>query len=145
MTTLRSAVPDWFDPALPRLVGRRCRACSSIFFPPTLSACRNPACRSEELEVHHLSDRGTVWSWVRNHYKPPAPYLATEPFEPYVVLAVDLESDGMVVLGQLSPASPEVEVGTPVALCSEVLLEDENGPQMVWRWTRADDRTEVAS
>ncbi|MFT4081004.1 MAG: OB-fold domain-containing protein [Nocardioides sp.] len=138
MTTARSAVPTWFDADQVRLTGLACPACRSIFFPPTLDACRNPGCSSETLEPHALANRGRVWSWTRNHYQPPAPYVAAEPFEPYTVLAVELEADGLVVLGQLSPASRAIEVGDWVSLRSEPLLEDESGIQLVWRWSAED-------
>ncbi|WP_216893170.1 Zn-ribbon domain-containing OB-fold protein [Nocardia alni] len=136
MPPARSAQPAWFDAESTRLIGKACARCGSLFFPPTVEYCRNPRCGSAELQPQPLAHRGTVWSWTRNHYRPPAPYVSTDPFEPYVVLAVELEHGGLTVLGQLSPLSAPVEVGDAVTLCTEQLLEDEDGIQLVWRWTR---------
>lgn len=134
MPTQRSAVPEWFDADQVELIGKVCTTCQCVFFPPTVDHCRNPMCEGDNLESHRLATHGRVWSWTRNHYKPPAPYVATEPFEPYTVLAVELADDGLVVLGQLSPLSVPAEVGDHVSLRSETLLEDEEGIQLVWRW-----------
>jgi len=134
MTDSRSAVPDWFDAEQTRLIGRVCTGCRSVFFPPTIASCRNPGCDGDVLEPHYLSTRGRVWSWTRNHYQPPPPYVSGDPFEPYVVVAVELEPDGLVVLGQLSPHSAAVDVGDEVSLRTETLLEDADGVQLVWRW-----------
>jgi len=138
MKTARSAVPAWFDAETTTLIGRRCTACSAVFFPPTADYCRNPHCQGDQLVHHQLSDRGTVWSWTRNHYKPPAPYVAPDPFEPYVVVAVELDDDQMVVLGQLSDDSEVVEVGDRVELACEELLSEggQDDVLLVWRWTK---------
>ncbi|MGW4337169.1 Zn-ribbon domain-containing OB-fold protein [Rhodococcus koreensis] len=145
-TPSRSAVPDWFDASETRLLGKACTRCHSVFFPPTIDRCRNPRCGGDVLETHPLSTRGRIWSWTRNHYKPPAPYVSGDPFEPYTVLAVELEEDGLVVLGQLSPDSPPANVGDTVSLRTEKLLEDEDGVQLMWRWTLDNSETvEVAS
>ncbi|GAA4544131.1 Zn-ribbon domain-containing OB-fold protein [Pseudonocardia xishanensis] len=132
----RSAAPTWFDADGGRLLGQTCDACRSVFFPPTLDFCGNPSCEGETFTVQPMSSCGTVWSWTTNHYKPPAPYVSEEPFAPYTVLAVELATEGMVVLGQLSPESDPVEVGDTVEIRTETLLEDENGTQLVWRWMR---------
>lgn len=132
----RSAVPTWFDADEGRLLGQTCDSCRSVFFPPTLEFCQNPSCEGETFTIQPMSASGTVWSWTTNRYKPPAPYVSVDPFQPYTVLAVELAAEGMVVLGQLSPGSDPVEVGDTVEIVTETLLEDENGTQLVWRWTR---------
>ena len=86
----------------------QCRACRSYFFPRHTHSCRNPACGSTELDEVQLSRRGTLWSYTNNCYAPPAPYVASDPFEPYAVAAVELEREKMVVLGQVVPG---IEVG----------------------------------
>lgn len=140
----RSAREYWFDPEGPHLLGATCATCGSIFFPPQIDFCRNPACDGESFNRTQLSGSGTVWSFTVNHYKPPAPYVSPEPFEPYTVVAVQLAAEGMVVLGQLSPDSPQVTVGDRVTLVSEVLFRSEDEEQLVWRWTLDQEGREVA-
>ena len=60
---------------------------------------RTPA----ELEEVALSRTGKLWSYTTNHYKPPEPYVAPDPFTPYTVAAVELIEERIVVLGQLDP------------------------------------------
>ena len=84
MKTRVSAMAEWFDidGDKPRLIGSRCRRCRSYFFPRESFACRNPRCQASELEDVPLSTTGTLWSFTDNHYAPPAPYVAPEPFVP---------------------------------------------------------------
>lgn len=135
----RSARPGWFDADAGHLIGQHCESCGSFFFPPEVEFCRNPACESESFARVPLSRAGTVWSVTINHYKPPAPAVSTDPFEPYSVAAVSLEKEGLVVLGQVSAAGPPVSIGDAVELTTEELLSDETGIQLVWRWARCED------
>ncbi|MBV8950319.1 MAG: OB-fold domain-containing protein [Actinobacteria bacterium] len=118
------------------LVGSRCRACGSYFFPKQTFACRNPRCGSTDLEEVPLSRRGTVWSSTTNQFAPPPPYPAREPFEPYTVVAVELPVERMVVLGQLArdcdPAA--LRVGDDVEVVIEPFYETDDATHMVWKW-----------
>ena len=83
------AVDGWFTTGdEPALLASRGKETGSYFFPKNLAFSRNPAAPTEELEEVELSRRGRVWSWATNHYQPPAPYVAADPFVPYTVLAV---------------------------------------------------------
>ena len=90
------AVEGWFrmDGDEPRLLGTRCLGCGSTFFPKETAFCRNPACAGSEFESVELSRRGTLWSFTDNRYEPPAPYVASKPFEPYAIAAVELAARG---------------------------------------------------
>jgi hypothetical protein len=128
MTRTRvAAVDGWFtmDEAAPALIGARAVATSA-----------NPAAPFEEREEVQLSRRGRVWSYTTNHYKPPAPYVSPEPFEPYTVLAVQLEQEQMVVLGPLATgADPEqLRVGMEVELVLGPLYSDDDHEYVVWQW-----------
>lgn len=142
-TPSRSAMPAWFDTSGPHLLGQHCTGCGAVFFPPTSDFCQNPSCDNDTFEIRPMSTRGRVWSWTTNHYRPPAPAVSPDPFVPYTVVAVELAAEAMVVLGQLSGASPALSVGDEVELRSERLLVDDTGEQMVWRWTKT--TTEVGS
>jgi len=105
--------------------------------PPKASAfCRNPSCDGTEFEEVPLSNRGTVWSFTTNHYAPPPPYLAADPFEPFSVAAVQLPEEKMVVLGQVAdgvdPAT--VRIGDKVELVLGTLFEDDDREYVVWKW-----------
>ncbi|HKA93336.1 MAG TPA: OB-fold domain-containing protein, partial [Acidimicrobiia bacterium] len=82
------------------------------------------------------SNRGSVWSFTTNHYAPPAPYVAADPFEPFSVAAVELPREKMVVLGQVAdgvdPGS--LRVGEEVELVLGTLFEDDDQEYVVWKW-----------
>ena len=131
------AVDGWFTlDANPRLLGNRCTRCGSYFFPKASGFCRNPECHGAEFAEAPLSNRGTVWSFTTNHYAPPAPYVAAEPFEPFSVAAVELPKEKMVVLGQVAdgvdPAT--LRVGDEVELVLGTLFEDDDHEYVVWKW-----------
>jgi len=99
------AVEGWFtlDEAEPRLLGARCPACRTVFFPKE-AACRNPHCAHDgELEETPLSARGRLWSYTTNGYAPPPPFVAKDPYVPFAVAAVELEAEKMVVRGGGAP------------------------------------------
>lgn len=135
------AIEGWFtmDADAPALVGRRGAETGSYYFPPTLAFSRNPAAPGEALEEVQLSRRGRIWSWTTNHYQPPAPYIAPDPFVPYTVVAVELVEEQMVVLGPLAPGSDptDLAVGREVELCLTDLYEDDDHEYVVWSWRLA--------
>jgi len=133
----RPAIDGWFaDGPQPHLVGQSCPACSTTVFPPTATTCPNPSCRSDDLTRRPLARTGTVWSWATNHYEPPAPYVPPDPFVPYTVVAVELDDESLVVLGQLTAdADPaDLRVGAPVEVIVETLFIDDEGPRTIWRF-----------
>ena len=96
------AVDGWYTmDDEPHLIGVRCTGCGTYVFPPRSGACPNPGCNSDELTETPLSRVGTVWSFTENRYAPPPPYKAAEPFEPYALVAVQLEKEGIIVLDVL--------------------------------------------
>ena len=62
--------------------------------------------------------------------------LTADPFVPYTVLAVELEEEKMVVLGQLDTDADEdaITVGSEVELVLGTLYEDDENEYVVWRW-----------
>jgi uncharacterized OB-fold protein len=135
------AVAGWFtlDEQGPELLGQRGRESGSVFFPPGLAVSANPAAPFEEREPVRLSRRGRVWSWTTGNYAPPAPYVAPEPFAPYTVVAVELEREAIVVLGQLAPgfAAADLAMGQEMELVLGTLYEDEENEYLVWKWKPA--------
>ena len=96
-------------------------------------------CGGSDFEEVLLSPRGTLWSYTNNCYAPPAPYVVTEPFEPYALAAVEL-ARVVARLGETGPEDGAVEPplekaekvlsrgallpSGPVVVATELALED---------------------
>jgi uncharacterized OB-fold protein len=142
------AVEGWFtiDPREPHLIGARCPACTTIVFPPRGGGCPNPECDSDTLEPTELSRRGRVWSYTENHYAPPPPYVAGDPFEPYALAAVELDDDGLVVLGQVARgvSAADLRVGMAMQLEVDTLYRDDDHEYLVYVWAPAAPGAEMS-
>ena len=137
MKTQIPAIEGWFTTDdEPRLIGARGVETGSYFFPKAIAASRNPAAPYEEREDALLGRRGRVWSWTTNHYAPPEPYIAPDPFVPYTVVAAELPDEKLIVLGQLADgADPSsLAVGGEVELTLGRLYEDDEHEYVVWKW-----------
>ena len=67
--TTSPAVEGWFTTGeRPALLGSRCAACRTVFFPREAAFCRNPGCTSEDFDEVELSRRGRVWSYTDAQY-----------------------------------------------------------------------------
>jgi|TARA_Y100001949_G_scaffold19104_1_gene13562 hypothetical protein len=64
----------------------------------------------------------------------------TEPYQPVVVAAVELEVEKMVVLGQVAPGwtVDDLRVGDQVELALGVLYEDDDHEYLTWQWRPLD-------
>ncbi len=142
------AVDGWFtldDDA--HLIGAKCDGCGTYVFPPRTENCPNPACASGSLSLTPLSRRGTVWSYVENRYAPPPPFKASDPFEPYALVAVQLDKEGIIVLGQAPKGvlAADLRVGMAMQLETDVLYRDDNEDgtvteHMIYVWAPATER-----
>ena len=134
------AIEGWFtlDDA-PHLIGLRDPQTGATFFPKDVAISAVPGHAGAELEEVPLSRTGTLWSSTTNHYQPPEPYVAPDPFVPYTVAAVELAEERMVVLGQLAPGfePADLELGMPMELVLDTLFEDDEGEHVVWKWKPA--------
>ena len=134
----------WFTTSEPyTLIGAKCAVCGTYVFPPRSGACPNPSCDSMDLEPTPLSRRGKVWSYTENHYAPPAPFVAPEPFEPYALAAVELEDEGLVILGQVAKGvmAADLEIGMEVEVDLQLLFTDDDGNEKwIWTWAPAAPR-----
>jgi len=120
------------------LLGTRCSACASAFFPREDGHCRNPGCDGGDLAEIPLSRRGRVWSYTDSQYRPPSPYVTDPelPWEPYTLIAVELVAERIVVLGQAVPGVTvaDLTVGAEVEVVPGVLHEDGETVFTTWRW-----------
>jgi len=131
------AIDGWFTiDAEPHLVGTRCTGCGTVAFPPTEGLCRNPACRTRDVVRVPLARTGVVWSCTDAQYQPPPPYIATDPYEPFALAAVELSDEGLVVLGQVAHGYgvEDLHVGQPVELVVETLYSLDGVDHLIWRW-----------
>jgi uncharacterized OB-fold protein len=136
----KPAIDGWFasdESGSPHLIGSRCPVCETYVFPPRALDCPNPACDSAALEPVALSRRGTLWSYTENHYAPPPPYPALDPFEPFAIAAVQLADEGLIVLGKVvqGTLAEDLEVGMEMELAIEPLYRDDDGVERtVYAW-----------
>lgn len=101
------------SPEGPRLVGSRCRRCSTLTF-PAQGSC--PRCTSEEVERELLERRGTLWTWTVQVFPPKAPYRGGADFEPFGVGYVELPGQ-LRVQARLTEADPDrLEIGMEMEL-----------------------------
>lgn len=131
------AIDGWHTmEAKPHLIGTRCTKCGTYFFPKQSHYCKNPDCDSTEFEDVELSRTGTVWSYTNACYKPPEPFVAADPFEPYAIAAVELADEKMVVLGQVAEGIgvEDLKVGMTMELVLEPLHETDEDIKVTWKW-----------
>ena len=125
------------DAANPTLIGGKSRSSGSYYFPKDLAGNDPEAASNESREEVFLSREGKVWSYTSADYPPALPYIITEePFKPFVIAAVELEKEGMVICGQMMPGIQisDMEVGMDVQVALDVLYEDGEYQYMVWKW-----------
>ncbi|MGY4928348.1 Zn-ribbon domain-containing OB-fold protein [Streptomyces sp. 900105755] len=138
--TRTPAVDGWFTGEGDgfRLLGTRCTACASVFFPREDAHCRNPGCAGGDLEEVQLSRRGRIWSYTDSRYRPPSPYVSDPelPWEPCALIAVELEPERIVVLGQAVPGITvaDLAVGMEAEIVPGVLSEDAETTWTTWHW-----------
>lgn len=132
------AAEGWFsmDEAAPVLLGERGTESGSYFWPTAVATSGNPHAFGEERAPAELSRTGRLWSWTTNHYPPPEPYVAPDPFVPYTVCAVELDAERMVVLGGLATGADagQLEAGMEMELVLGTLFEDDEHEYVVWQW-----------
>lgn len=135
------AIDGWWDTddaGTPHLIGSKCPQCATYVFPPRSNNCPNPACDGDVLDSVALSRRGRVWSYTENHYSPPPPFPAADPFEPFAVAAVELADEGLIVLGKVADArAADLQVGAEMELTLIPHFVDDEGVQrVVYAWRR---------
>ena len=141
MKTAVPAVEGLFtlDDDEPRLIGGRARSRGSYFFPKSLAGS-DPACLGDEIDEVLLSRTGRLWSFTTGEYAPPAPYVIPgDEFEPYLIAAVELADESLVVLGQAvaGVAVGDLSVGMEMELVVDVLYSDDEHDYLVWKWAPA--------
>ena len=119
----------------PHLLGARCKACGTYYFPKQVTFCRNPECSGEAFEEVQLSRTGKLWSWTNACYAPPEPFVAADPYEPFAIAAVELSKEMMIVLGPVvrGVGVEKLRAGMTMELALEALTDG----KLTWKWKPA--------
>src|SRR3546814_9028687 len=135
------AVPvldGWFtlDRERPQLLGNRCAACGTYYFPKLKSGyCRNPDCDGEAFDETPLSRTGTLWSFTNPSYQTPEPFAQVDKdaFVPFAIAAVELATETMIVLGPVvnGIGVEALKAGMTMELALEALADG----QLTWKWS----------
>lgn len=137
LTPFSPLLAGWhtLDAKAPALLGARCKACGSYYFPGNVTFCRNPDCAGEAFEQVELSRSGKLWSWTNACYAPPEPFIAPEPYQPFAIAAVELAREKMVVLGPVvkGVGVEQLKAGMTMELALEPLADG----KLTWKWRPA--------
>jgi uncharacterized OB-fold protein len=111
-----------------RLIGSRCLVCDEVNFPAT-AFC--PQCCRDTAEKIALSQRGLLYSFTIQRFRPPPPYKGPENFDPYAVGMIELP-EGLRVTSLLEGCDPsEFRVGMEMELVIAKLFEDDKGCEVL--------------
>jgi uncharacterized OB-fold protein len=92
----------------------RCVPCAAVMFPPQARCAR---CGSQDLASAAAPNRGELWSWTVQRFRPTAPpydSVDTDAFEPFAV-AVVMFGEDLRVVGRLDTSDPDsLRIGMPV-------------------------------
>ena len=117
----------------PRLIGSKCTSCGTHFFPEAIS-CSNPECKDKKVERAFLSRRGKLYSYTIQHYPPPPPFQAPEPFVPYGIGLVELP-EKIRVLGILAQVDPEkLKIGMELEVILDKVYDEEGKEVVTWKF-----------
>src|SRR5512147_2946914 len=133
MSPSRAIDPDLFTwPAPePRLVGSRCRACSTVVFPAAPACAR---CGSDDVERHELARRGRLWTFTTQGFLPKEPYTGPETeddFRGYSLGYVELPGEVMVETRITEPDPERLEIGMEMELVIVPFRTDEDGTEVM--------------
>ena len=121
----------------PRLLGTRCRSCSTAVFPASFT-CPNPACPQPDVVDHQFGRTGTLASYTVVRYPPPPPFVPPDPFEPFAIAEVAFD-EGVQVIGPVPHEYGLVfELGIPRETTSDTYYPDEDGRDVLgWKFRPA--------
>jgi uncharacterized OB-fold protein len=109
------------------LAGSRCAGDGTVVFPAQASC---PRCSGRDVERVALPDRGVLWSWTVQHFRPRPPFRQDgEEFVPFAVGYVDLGDVVVEARLVLDPATDpgRLRIGLPMRLCVVPLWREADG------------------
>ncbi|MGA8545999.1 MAG: benzoylsuccinyl-CoA thiolase [Mycobacterium sp.] len=122
------------DP-VPALIGGL-RSTGSYVFPKT-ALSGDPRAIDDAVSEVLLSRQGRLWSWTDSRACPPPPFISKDAqFEPIGIVAVELDKEQMIVLGQLSDHNliPLLYVGQLMELTLALVGSQDGTPRSTWAW-----------
>jgi uncharacterized OB-fold protein len=132
-------------PAEPRLIAAECTACGLITFPVSADCSR---CGGTESTERLLPDRGTLWTFTTQGFRPPSPPYdgadTAATFRPYAVGYVELPGEIMVETRLTEPDPAELAIGRPMRLVLVPYSVDPDGTEVLtYGFAPVDDRLEA--
>ncbi len=111
-----------------RLKGTKCRSCGEAFLGKK-PFCEN--CQSEDTAEIVLSNRGKIYSYTVNRYRPPGDYIGPDPYVPFAVGLIELP-EGVRILSPLKDCDVDaVKIGMEVELVVEKLCTNSEGNDVI--------------
>lgn len=123
------AVEGWFTmpPEEPRIIVTKCSTCGDVAFPPG-GACRNPDCSKEGgVERVPLGRTGKLETFTVNHYPPPPPFHASDPYVPIGVAAVVMDGNILIKAQVATGFEQNLKIGMDMEVVVETLYIDDKG------------------
>lgn len=128
----------------PRLIGSECADCALISFPAADHCVR---CGGDESRRRLLSNRGTLWTFTTQGFRPPSPpYDATDldSFEPYSVGYVELPGEILVEARLTEPDPAKLAIGQPMRMVVTPYTVAADGTEtLTFAFAAADDGEEA--
>ncbi|MFJ1807621.1 MULTISPECIES: Zn-ribbon domain-containing OB-fold protein [unclassified Streptomyces] len=112
-----------------RLIGSECARCGLLSFPAATDCVR---CASTTSEERLLADRGTLWTYTTQGFRPPSPpYDGPEAFEPYAVGYVELPGELLVEARLTEPHPERLRIGQDMRLTFVPYTVRDDGTEVV--------------
>lgn len=106
----------------------RCAACDATVF-PAQSSC--PRCTGDQMDPQPLPDRGTLWAYTIQRFRPKSPYDGPAEFDPYGVGYVQL-GEHILVEGRLTENDPQqLRIGQAMKVVAQPYTVDPQGSSVV--------------
>jgi uncharacterized OB-fold protein len=131
----------------PRLIGAQCAGCGLVGFPAGL-ACQR--CGRTEATEKLLPDRGTLWTFTSQSFRPPSPPYdgadTAETFQPYALGYVELSGEVMVEARLTEPDPARLAIGQQLRLAIVPYSVSADGTEIVtFAFTPADDESPAST
>ena len=116
----------------PRLIGAQCADCGLVSFPAG-SACQR--CGGTDATDKLLSDRGTLWTFTTQDFRPPSPPYdgadTAATFQSYALGYVELSGEVMVEARLTEPDPARLAIGQPMRLAIVPYSVSADGTQVI--------------
>ncbi|WSQ14103.1 OB-fold domain-containing protein [Streptomyces sp. NBC_01231] len=123
-----------------RLIGSQCAACDLVSFPAAPVCVR---CASDESTERLLADRGTLWTYTTQDFRPPSPpYDGPRTFEPYAVGYIELPGELLVEARLTEPDPDKLRIGQHMRLTLvPYTVQDDGTEVMTFAFAPAEEET----